>query len=43
VLASTGPPTQPPHATAIGPWLAFGGLAILLLGLGAINLRRRGP
>ena len=43
VLASTGPPTPPPGATAIGPWLAFAGTAILLLGLGAINLRRRGP
>jgi hypothetical protein len=43
VLTSTGPPTQPPKPTAIGPWLAFGGMAILLLTLGAINLRRRGP
>ena len=41
-LASTGP-TQPPSAAAIAPWLAFGGTAILLLALGAINLRRRGP
>ena len=43
VLTSTGPPTQPPNATALGPWLAFGSLATLLLALGAVNLRRRGP
>jgi hypothetical protein len=43
VLTSTGPPTQPPRATSIGPWLAFGSMALLLLTLGAINLRRRGP
>jgi hypothetical protein len=42
VLTSTGPPPQPPKAAAIGPWLAFGSVAIVLLGLGAINLRRRG-
>jgi hypothetical protein len=43
VLASTGPPHQPLPAAAIGPWLALGGTAVLLLTLGAINLRRRGP
>jgi hypothetical protein len=43
VLTSTGPPNQPPKATALGPWLAFGSMAILLLALGAVNLRRRGP
>ena len=43
VLSSTGPPTQPPKATALGPWLAFGSMALLLLTLGAVNLRRRGP
>jgi hypothetical protein len=43
VLTSTGPPTQPPKATALGPWVAFGAMAILMLTLGAINLRRRGP
>ena len=43
VLTSTGPRPQPPKAAAIGPWLAFGSVAIVLLGLGAINLRRRGP
>ena len=43
VLTSTGPPTQPPKAAALGPWLALGSTAILLLALGAINLRRRGP
>lgn len=42
VLASTGP-NQPPRAAAIVPWLALSGTAILLLALGAINLRRRGP
>ncbi|MDQ6713847.1 MAG: hypothetical protein M3Z28_11770 [Candidatus Dormibacteraeota bacterium] len=43
VLTSTGAPTQPPQARAMGPWLAFGSMAILLLTLGAFNLRRRGP
>jgi len=43
VLTSTGPPQQPPKAIALGPWLALGSMAILLLGLGAVNLRRRGP
>jgi hypothetical protein len=43
VMTSTGPPTQPPKASALGPWLAFGSTAILLLTLGAVNLRRRGP
>lgn len=43
VLTSTGPPTQPPKPSAMGPLLAFASMAILLLTLGAINLRRRGP
>jgi cell division septation protein DedD len=43
ILASTGPPTQPPVTVSLVPWLALGGTAVLLLGLGAINLRRRGP
>lgn len=43
VLTSTGAPTQPPKPSAMGPLLAFGSMAILLLTLGAINLRRRGP
>jgi hypothetical protein len=43
VLTSTGPPAQPPKSAALGPWLAFGSTAILLLTLGAVNLRRRGP
>ena len=42
-LAITGPTTQPPTPPSIGPWLLFGGAATLLLGLGAINLRRRWP
>lgn len=43
VLTSTGPPTQPPKPAAMGPWLAFGSMAILLLALGILNMRRRGP
>jgi hypothetical protein len=43
VLATTGPPTQPPKPAPMGTWLAIGTVASLLLGLGAINLRRRGP
>ena len=43
VLTSTGPPAQPPKSAAMAPWLALGSIAILLLTLGAINLRRRGP
>jgi hypothetical protein len=43
VLTWTGPPAQPPKPTAMAPWLAFGSAAVLLLMLGAINLRRRGP
>jgi hypothetical protein len=43
VLTSTGPPTQPPKPSAMGPLLTFGTMVILLLTLGAINLRRRGP
>jgi len=41
-LASTGPPTQPPTA-GLAPWLLLGGAVVLLTGLGAFNLRRRGP
>ncbi|HEX9096083.1 MAG TPA: hypothetical protein VF990_08270 [Candidatus Dormibacteraeota bacterium] len=40
-LAATGPPTSPP-AGGLLPWLLLGGAAIVLSGLGAINLRRRG-
>ncbi|TMF26074.1 MAG: hypothetical protein E6I31_01035 [Chloroflexi bacterium] len=39
-LAVTGPPTQRPTPPSIGPWLLFGGAAALLVGLGAVNLRR---
>ena len=42
-LGSTGPPTQPASPAVIGPWLLFGGATTLLLALGVINLRRRGP
>jgi hypothetical protein len=41
-LASNGPPTQPP-AGSLAPWLLLGGAVIVLTGLGAFNLRRRGP
>jgi hypothetical protein len=40
-LASTGPPTKPP--TPMGPWVLLGIAVITLTGLGAFNLRRRGP
>jgi hypothetical protein len=43
VLASTGPPTPPPTSPGIARWLLLGTVATLLLGLGAFNLRRRGP
>ena len=43
ILGATGPPTQPPVSASLVPWLALAGTAVLLLGLGAINLRRRGP
>jgi hypothetical protein len=41
-LASTGPPTQPPTGR-LAPWLLLGGAVLVLTGLGAFNLRRRGP
>jgi len=43
LLASTGPPTRPAVTASLIPWIALGGTAVLLLGLGAINVRRRGP
>jgi hypothetical protein len=43
VLASTGPPSQPPRVTTMVSWLALVGAVLILVGLGAINLRRRGP
>jgi hypothetical protein len=42
-LASTGPPVAPSNGTVIGAWLLFAGAAALLVGLGVVNLRRRGP
>jgi len=42
-LASTGPPTGPSKPPPVGPWLLLGTVATLLVGLGAFNLRRRGP
>ena len=42
-LASTGPPSAPPTEAAPGAWLLFGGAAALLVCLGVVNLRRRGP
>jgi hypothetical protein len=43
VLASTGPPAGPSKPWPIGPWLLLGGAVVVLTGLGAFNLRRRGP
>jgi hypothetical protein len=42
-LASTGPPSQPPPSSAVPAWLFLATTTILLLALGAINFRRRGP
>ncbi len=42
VLASTGP-ERPPPPGSLTPWLLLGGAVIVLSGLGAFNLRRRGP
>ena len=41
-LASTGP-ERPPPPGSLTPWLLLGGAVIVLSGLGAFNLRRRGP
>ena len=43
VLAITGSTSQTPKSAAMWPWLLVGGTATLLLSLGVINLRRRGP
>jgi len=43
VLSSTGALARPPEPITIEPWLLLGGATTLLLGLGVINLRRRGP
>jgi hypothetical protein len=43
LLSSTGPPVRPSEPITIEPWLLLGGATTLLLGLGVINLRRRGP
>jgi hypothetical protein len=42
-LTSTGPPTQPPASSAVPAWLFLAATTVLLLALGAINFRRRGP
>lgn len=42
-LTTTGPPSQPPKPAPIGRWALFAAAVILLSGLGAFNLRRRGP
>jgi hypothetical protein len=42
-LTSAGPPTQPPASSAVPAWLFLAATTILLLALGAINFRRRGP
>jgi hypothetical protein len=42
-LASTGPTTPTPNPAPVGAWLLLGGATALLLGLGVVNLRRRGP
>jgi len=42
VLATTGP-ERPPPPGSLTPWLLLGGAVIVLSGLGAFNLRRRGP
>lgn len=42
-LGSTGPSPPPPTSPSTGRWLLLGAAATLLLGLGAFNLRRRGP
>jgi hypothetical protein len=41
-LVSTGP-VRPPPPSSLAPWLLLGGAVIVLSGLGAFNLRRRGP
>jgi hypothetical protein len=42
-LTSTGPPPPPSRSSAVPAWFFLAATTILLLGLGAINLRRRGP
>ncbi len=42
-LAITGSTSRTPKSAAIWPWLLVGGVATLLLSLGVITLRRRGP
>lgn len=42
-LPQTGPGTPPPSGPAISSWFLLGGAALLLIGLGGINLLRRRP
>lgn len=41
-VGSSGAAPHPPTA-GLGPWVLLGGAVVILTGLGAFNLRRRGP
>jgi hypothetical protein len=42
-LAPTGPTDPPASGATIASWVLLGGAALLLIGLGGLNLWRRGP